>query len=156
MSTDTTTLSAETPQSRPAIVPRWLKGDYLLLAPSVVWMSLFLILPILTIIYVSFWTQKTFAIEPVLTLQSWKTFIGSSTYLDSLWTTLRVWLIVLGTTLAVGYPVGLYIGLFVKNKTLQTMLLVACVVPFWTSFLIRVLAWRPMLGTEGVVNICLL
>lgn len=156
MSTDTTTLSAETPQSRPAIVPRWLKGDYLLLAPSVVWMSLFLILPILTIIYVSFWTQKTFAIEPVLTLQSWKTFIGSSTYLDSLWTTLRVWLIVLGTTLAVGYPVGLYIGLFVKNKTLQTMLLVACVVPFWTSFLIRVLAWRPMLGTEGAVNMVLL
>jgi putative spermidine/putrescine transport system permease protein len=33
---------------------------------------------------------------------------------------------------------------------------VTCVIPFWTSFLIRVLAWRPMLGTEGAVNILLL
>ena len=30
-----------------------------------------------------------------------------------------------------------------------------CVIPFWTSFLIRVLAWRPMLGKEGAINIVL-
>ena len=39
---------------------------------------------------------------------------------------------------------------------MQTALLVVCVIPFWTSFLIRVLAWRPMLGTEGAVNILLM
>ena len=43
----------------------------------------------------------------------------------------------------------------VRNKTTQTVLLVACVIPFWTSFLIRVLAWRPMLGKEGAINILL-
>ena len=47
-------------------------------------------------------------------------------------------------------------GLFVKNKTLQTALLVLCVIPFWTSFLIRVMAWRPMLGKEGAINILLM
>jgi putative spermidine/putrescine transport system permease protein len=47
------------------------------------------------------------------------------------------------------------VGLFVKNKTLSTVLLVICVIPFWTSFLIRVLAWRPMLGKEGAINIIL-
>ena len=36
------------------------------------------------------------------------------------------------------------------------MVLVLCVVPFWTSFLIRVLAWRPMLGREGAVNLLLM
>jgi len=106
-------------------------------------------------LYVSFWTQTTFAIKPVLTLNSWKFFFSSATYLDALWTTLRIWLITLAATLAIGYPVALYIGLFVRNKTVQTILLVACVVPFWTSFLIRVVAWRPMLGTEGAVNILL-
>ena len=67
-----------------------------------------------------------------------------------------IWLIVLIATIVVGYPVALFIGLFVRNKTLQTALLVACVIPFWTSFLIRVIAWRPMLGTEGAINMILM
>ena len=128
----------------------------MLLAPGVLWMALFLVVPMLMMLYVSFWTQKTFTITPVLTTRSWVLFFSSATYLDALWTTLRIWLIVLAATLVIGYPVALYIGLFVRSKAIQTILLVACVVPFWTSFLIRVVAWRPMLGTEGAVNILLL
>jgi putative spermidine/putrescine transport system permease protein len=126
-----------------------------LIAPGVLWMLVFLVTPILLIVYVSFWTQTTFKIEPTLTLQSWKAFFGSDTYLNSLWTTVRIWLIVLASTFIIGYPTALFVGLFVKNKTLSTVLLVICVIPFWTSFLIRVLAWRPMLGKEGAINILL-
>lgn len=139
-------------------LPRAPRRDWVtaaLLAPGVIWMTLFLAAPMLMMLYVSFWTQTTFAIKPVLTLRSWQFFFSSATYLDALWTTLRIWLITLAATLLIGYPVALYIGLFVRNKTIQTVLLVACVVPFWTSFLIRVLAWRPMLGTEGAVNLLL-
>jgi putative spermidine/putrescine transport system permease protein len=127
-----------------------------LLAPGVIWMLLFLVLPILMMVYVSFWTQTTFKIEPTLTLQSWVAFFSSDTYLGALWTTVRIWLTVLVATLLVGYPAALFVGLFVKNKTLSTVLLVLCVIPFWTSFLIRVLAWRPMLGKEGAINIILM
>src|SRR5260370_21513289 len=130
--------------------------SYLLLAPAAVWMVLFLVLPLAMIIYVSFWTQSTFKIEPKLTLDSWQTFFGSATYINSLWTTIRIWLIVLISTFVLGYPTALFVGLFVRNKTLQTALLVLCVIPFWTSFLIRVIAWRPMLGKEGAINIILM
>jgi putative spermidine/putrescine transport system permease protein len=130
--------------------------SYLLIAPSVIWMALVLVLPLAMIVYVSFWTQSTFKIEPKLTLDSWQTFFGSDTYLNSLWTTLRIWLIVLVSTFVLGYPTALFVGLFVRNKTLQTALLVLCVIPFWTSFLIRVIAWRPMLGKEGAINILLM
>lgn len=126
-----------------------------LIAPGVIWMTLFLVVPILMIVYVSFWTQTTFKIEPTLTLASWQQFFASDTYITSLWTTVRIWLIVLVATLVIGYPTALYVGLFVKSKTLSTILLVICVIPFWTSFLIRVLAWRPMLGKEGAINIVL-
>lgn len=136
---------------------RKLSGPALwLLAPGVIWMVLFLVLPILMMIYVSFWTQTTFKIEPTLTLKSWITFFSSETYLGALWTTVRIWLIVLVSTVLVGYPAALFVGLFVKNKTIQTVLLVLCVIPFWTSFLIRVLAWRPMLGKEGAINLILM
>lgn len=127
-----------------------------LLAPGVVWMVLFLVLPMLMMLYVSFWTQTTFRIEPKLTLQSWITFFSSETYLGALWTTIRIWLTVLLATIAVGYPTALFVGLIIKNKTLSTVLLVLCVIPFWTSFLIRVLAWRPMLGKEGAINLILM
>jgi len=134
---------------------RRLVSSYWLITPSALWMLLFLVVPILMMVYVSFWTQTTFSIEPTLTTQSWENFFSSETYVGALWTTLRIWLIVLAATLVVGYPTALFVGLFVKNKTLSTVLLVLCVIPFWTSFLIRVLAWRPMLGKEGAINILL-
>lgn len=127
-----------------------------LIAPGVVWMTLFLVAPIVMIIYVSFWTQSTFSIESTLTLASWKNFFSSEAYVSALWTTIRLWLIVLFLTFIIGYPAALYVGLLVKSKTVSTILLVLCVIPFWTSFLIRVLAWRPMLGKEGAINIILM
>jgi putative spermidine/putrescine transport system permease protein len=138
--------------------PRWTDryGTWLLLAPGTLWMLLFLAVPMLMMVYVSFWTQKTFSIEPKLTLQSWINFFSSSTYVGALVTTVEIWAIVLFFTFILGYPTALYIGLFIRNKTTQTIVLVLCVVPFWTSFLIRVLAWRPMLGKEGAVNLLLL
>ena len=135
---------------------RRIPASYLLIAPAVIWMTLFLVVPIVMIVYVSFWTQTTFKIEPTLTTSSWVSFFTSEAYVGALYTTLRIWLIVLVMTFLLGYPTALFIGLLVKNKTLQTVLLVICVIPFWTSFLIRVLAWRPMLGKEGAINILLM
>lgn len=131
-------------------------GTRLLLAPGVIWMTVCLVLPMLMMVYVSFWTQHTFSIDSTPTLDNWIAFFSTPTYLDSLLTTIRLWLVTLILIFIIGYPVAVFIGLFVRNKTVQTALLVLCVVPFWTSFLIRVLAWRPMLGTEGAVNIILL
>ncbi len=131
------------------------KGTWLLLAPGMIWILLFLVAPLVMMVYVSFWTQTTFSITPDLTTQSWVNFFSSDTYFGALLRTIRIWLTVLFVTLLIGYPVALYIGQFIKNKTLQTALLVTCVIPFWTSFLIRVLAWRPMLGKEGAINIIL-
>jgi putative spermidine/putrescine transport system permease protein len=147
---DTSVETAERPTRKQPDRTFWL------LAPGALWMLLFLVAPILMMVYVSFWTQTTFKIEPTLTLKSWITFFTSDTYLGALWTTVRIWLIVLVSTLLVGYPAALFVGLFVKNKTLSTALLVLCVIPFWTSFLIRVLAWRPMLGKEGAINMILM
>ncbi|WP_334176669.1 ABC transporter permease [Pseudoxanthobacter sp.] len=150
----TTTPAAAVPEAS-SLTARRRRTTLWLVAPGVIWMTLFLVLPILMMVYVSFWTQTTFKVEPILTTKSWVTFFTSETYLGALWTTIRIWLTVLAATIIVGYPTALFVGLFVRNKTLQTVLLVLCVIPFWTSFLIRVLAWRPMLGKEGAINLIL-
>ncbi len=124
----------------------------LLALPAVLWMTLFLLVPLATIVVVSFWTQTTFAIRPVPTLSNWVTFLTTRTYLEATLTTLKLWAIVLAASFVLSVPVAIFIGLFVKSRAIQTALIVACIIPFWTSFLIRVLAWRPMLGREGAVN----
>ena len=75
--------------------------SYLLLMPGVVWMTLFLVLPLVMIVYVSFWTQTTFAVQPILTSASWERFLTNPTYLDATWTTVRIWLLVLVSTFVV-------------------------------------------------------
>ena len=65
----------------------WLLGrnkQYFLLAPGVLWMMLFLVVPLGMMVYVSFWTQTTFAIHSDLTLKSWQTFFASETYFGAL------------------------------------------------------------------------
>ncbi|MBO0662889.1 ABC transporter permease [Jiella sp. MQZ9-1] len=152
--TDIVYVAGQSAPAKPSFLAR--NRHYVLLLPGVLWMLVFLVMPLLMMLYVSFWTQTTFAIHSTLTLKSWVTFFSSDTYVEALMRTLRIWLIVLGLTFAIGYPTALFIGQFVRDKTVQTILLVACVIPFWTSFLIRVLAWRPMLGREGAINIVLM
>lgn len=129
---------------------------YWQLIPGSAWMILFLIAPLLMMIYVSFWTQTSYDITPTLTLDNWRAFFTQSVYYSALWTTIRVWLIVLVATFVIGVPVGIYIGLFIRSNTVQTVLLVLAVIPFWTSFLVRIVAWKPMLGQQGALNILLM
>lgn len=128
----------------------------LLLAPGFLWMMLFLIVPLMAMIYVSFWTQSSTMMTSDLTLENYKYFFSSSVYLSVLWTTVKTWLIVLTATLIIGYPVAFYISQIVKNQKLQISLLLVCIIPFWISFLIRVLAWKPMLGVTGALNTVLI
>jgi len=138
----------------------WIKarpqvGTGLLLAPGLLWMTLFLIAPLALIVYFSFWTQAGTELRHDLTLDSYRRFFRSTVYVEVLLNTLRVWLIVLGLTFAIGYPVAYFISLMVESPRAQTLLLLLAIIPFWTSFLIRVLAWRPMLGQQGAINLVL-
>ena len=127
----------------------------LLLAPGMLWMLLFLIVPLALIVYFSFWTQEGSALTPDLTLDSYQRFFRSDVYVGVMRNTIQTWLIVLGLTLLIGYPVAYFISMMVDNPRNQTILLLLAIIPFWTSFLIRVLAWRPMLGENGAINIVL-
>ena len=105
----TTTQDRAVPQARKTGSPRSLArqqvvSNWMLLTPGVIWMVLCLVLPMLMMIYVSFWTQTTFSINSNLTLDNWAAFFSTPTYLNSLLTTLRLWLITLALIFAIGYP----------------------------------------------------
>ena len=58
--------------------------------------------------------------------------------------------------LLIGYPIAYFLAMRVKSFKWQMALFLLCMVPFWTSYLIRAVAWLPMLGRRGLLNSMLL
>jgi putative spermidine/putrescine transport system permease protein len=144
------------PADRPARSAWKHLQPYLLAAPQTIVLLLFLVLPIVAIITVSFWDFNGYAMVPGLTLANYITVLTSkvtvATYLNTFKFAAIVWLI----CLLIGYPVAYFLAFHVKNPKWQTLLFMICTVPFLTSNIIRMISWIPFLGREGLLNQALL
>lgn len=125
---------------------------YLLAAPQALVFLLFLVLPIFAIVVVSFWKFNGFSMYPGFTLNNYLGIFTSKVYLSTYFNTLKfaffVWLI----CLLISYPVAYFLAFNVKSTKWQTVLFLICTVPFLTSNIIRMIAWVPFLGREGLLN----
>ncbi len=70
------------------------------------------------------------------------------TYLSTFKFSFLVWLI----TLVTGFTVSYFLAFHVRSQGVQTLLFVLCTIPFWTSNVIRMISWVPLLGRNGLVN----
>jgi spermidine/putrescine transport system permease protein len=87
---------------------------------------------------------------PGLTLSAWHDFLHSSVYLGLFWKSVKMSLIVSGLVVLVAFPLAYYLALSgTKRKYILLLVLIA---PFLTSYLLRVLAWKVILGDQGVIN----
>ena len=123
-----------------------------LIAPSAIWLLIFLIIPLVSIIFFSFWTYTGHGMEPDLTVKNYVDYFTSGIYLTTLWTTFRLTLVVMVFCLLLGYPIAYFLAMQVQSFKWQMALFLLCMVPFWTSYLIRAVAWIPMLGRRGLLN----
>ena len=55
-------------------------------------------------------------------------------------------------TLLLGFAIAYFLAFHVRSATMQTLLFVICTIPFWTSNVIRMISWLPLLGRNGLVN----
>lgn len=130
------------------------------------WLIVFLVLPLLGIIVFSFWSASGFGMEPALTLENYRAYFESEGFFDSesdrfltpsvflrtLGSTLYFTLVVMVLCLIVGYPIAYFLAMQVQSFKWQMALFLLAMVPFWTSYLIRAVAWLPMLGRRGLLN----
>lgn len=131
-------------------------GPYLFVAPGFFWMMVFVLIPLVGILYFSFWSPTFTGMERVYTLNNWKEFFVNSVYRDALLRTVKLTVIVVALCILIGYPVAYYLTMMVEKQVNRLTLLFLCIIPFWTSLIIRALAWVPMLGIYGAVNEILL
>ncbi|KQW61928.1 ABC transporter permease [Ensifer sp. Root1252] len=139
---------------RPSSVRAWLQrlGAYLQALPLILILGFFFVLPILTVLVVSFWDYDFAGLYPdfltmnyVDTLGSWVTW---KTYLNTLKFTALVWCL----TLLIGFWAAYFLAFHVRTTTMQMVLFLICTVPFLTSNIIRMISWIPVLGRNGLVN----
>ena len=93
---------------------------------------------------------EIFAETHKVTLTAWTHFFHSSVYLGLFWKSVKMSLIVSLVVVVLAYPVAYYLALSgTKRKYVLLLILIA---PFLTSYLLRVLAWKVILGNNGVLN----
>jgi spermidine/putrescine transport system permease protein len=91
-----------------------------------------------------------FAETHKLTLAAWHDFFHSAVYLGLFWKSVKMSLIVSAIVVALAYPVAYYLALSGTKR--KYVLLLVLIAPFLTSYLLRVLAWKVILGNQGVLN----
>lgn len=124
-----------------------------LVAPGALWLLLFLVVPLLSIMVFSFWDlNKQNVMVPSLTLGNYIEFFTVFSNVKTLWTTFRLSIEVMAMCLILGYPIAYFLAMQVQAFKWQLALFLLCMVPFWTSYLIRAIAWIPMLGRRGLLN----
>ena len=88
--------------------------------------------------------------EYPVTLDAWRDFLDGSDDLRLFWKSVKMSLIVSVVVVVLAYPLAYYLALSgTKRKYVLLLILIA---PFLTSYLLRVLAWKVILGSQGVVN----
>lgn len=133
------------------------------IVPPFVWMALFLLVPFLLVLKISF-ADLRFGIPPYTSFAQWKDqavtlSLNFSTYVllfsDSLYiatylNSIKVAAITTVLCILIGYPMAYYIAR--SRPAVRNVLLLAVILPFWTSLLLRVYAWVGILRNDGLLN----
>ena len=125
---------------------------YLQVAPLALIFLLFLVVPIATIIVVSFFDYNTTQIIPAFLLQNYEELLLSPVTWRTYGQTIQFSVVTWALTLVIGFTVAYFLAFEVRSTTWQMVLFLVCTIPFWTSNVIRMVSWLPLLGRNGLVN----
>jgi spermidine/putrescine transport system permease protein len=121
-----------------------------LLGLPTAWLVVFFVVPIVIVGLYSFNVYSLFPGDEGFTTSAWRAFLDGSVYLSLFWKSVKLSLIVSVVVVLLAYPLAYYLALSgTKRKYVLLLLLIA---PFLTSYLLRVLAWKVILGNNGVLN----
>jgi putrescine transport system permease protein len=139
---------------------QWLDRDawrQLMIAVPYVWLLVFFVAPFLIVLAISFGISQV-GIPPVvwredfpfLSLDNYRLLVTKSLYLRAYLNSVEMAAIATAITLLIGFPMAL--GIARSGGAMRNVLLLLVILPFWTSFLLRVYAWIGLLGNSSWLN----
>ena len=133
---------------------------YLLALPYSLVFILFFLIPLVLVLIVSFWDYTEYSIIPdFITTNYTDIFDGCVAKLPDLCTVFATYLstfkyvfLTWFFTLILGFAIAYYLAFCINSLSIQIALFLLCTIPFWTSNVIRMISWIPLLGRNGLVN----
>jgi spermidine/putrescine transport system permease protein len=123
---------------------------YLLLSPTLVVMLLGMCLPFALMVAMSFWTQNGFDFDTTFSLTNYRKAVASPVFEVLLSRSLVISGTCAISTVLISYPMAYYVAFHVRQRKMLWITLMT--LPFWTSYLLRVFAWKVILGYNGTIN----
>jgi spermidine/putrescine transport system permease protein len=119
--------------------------------PAAIVFGVFFIAPLCLIVVYSFWQTKNYELVPAFTWDNYHKIIATNTYVKTFGKTVVMAFAATITTLLLAFPFCYWLVRYVP-KQLQRVLFLLVILPFWTSYLLRVYAWVAILGDKGAIN----
>ncbi|MGI9452885.1 MAG: ABC transporter permease [Geminicoccaceae bacterium] len=118
-------------------------------APATLYVGLLVAVPLGILVVYSFWTQVYVDIDRTLTLANYREAFTDPLVRHLILRSIGIAALVTLATVLLAYPIAYYIAFKTERKTLWLLLVT---IPFWSSYLLRVFAWKLILGFNGVLN----
>jgi putative spermidine/putrescine transport system permease protein len=130
----------------------WLRGSLLLSGP-LGWMLLIYVAALVVLLLSAFWTTDPFTGHVVHEwgLRNFRTLVESDTYRTIALRTVGMAAAVTVTDAVLAFPFAYFAARLASRRT-QTILFVLVLLPLWSSYLVRVYAWRLILSNHGALN----
>ncbi|MDM8164313.1 ABC transporter permease [Roseovarius sp.] len=125
-----------------------------LLAPTLIFLLTVILVPFAILIIMSLWTAVGFDFDTTPTIKNYQQVFERPIYLALLGRSIYISAIATVATVVLCYPMAYYVAFHVHRN--KMMWIVLMTLPFWTSYLLRVFAWKVVLGYEGVINSALI
>lgn len=136
------------------MIPRseFAKG-FMLSVPATVYVAFLVAAPLVILVTYSLWTQTYVDIDRTVTFSNYREAFTDPLVRHLMIRSILIAAAVTVVTVALAYPIAYFIALKTQRKTLWLLLIT---IPFWSSYLLRVFAWKLILGFNGVLNSALL
>jgi spermidine/putrescine transport system permease protein len=158
--------NSKAPSPRVALRRRKGLRGYVLLSPTLVLMAAVMAAPLAALVILSFWTQQNFDLDVTPSIRNYRHLIEPSAdvtywfgipfplahpvYAILLVKSVLMSLAVTAAVLMIAYPMAYFLAFRVRQH--KTAWLILITVPLWTSYLLRVFAWKIVLGYNGAIN----
>ena len=120
--------------------------------PLALVLTVLVALPAFLFLAVSFFDYDRIGIYPAFMLDNYRELLTSPATYRVYVSSLRLAAIVWAVTLFLGFNIAWFLVHHVRTAMVRTVLFLLCAVPFWTSGIIRTIAWIPFLGRNGAFN----
>jgi putative spermidine/putrescine transport system permease protein len=126
--------------------------SWLQVGPLAVILIALFALPTILFLVVSFFDYDRVGIYPAFLLDSYQDLLTTPSTLRVYISSLKFGAIVWTITLFLGFNIAYFLVFHVRRPMVRTVLFLLCAIPFWTSGIIRTIAWIPFLGRNGAFN----